>query len=81
MIARRVTPSADEGELGSCDLAIEAVTEIMDVKREIFRRLDAALPPAALIASNTSGLSITALGRETGRPHRVLGLHFFNPRA
>lgn len=79
MIARRVTPSADEGELGSCDLAIEAVPEIMDVKREIFRRLDAALPPAALIASNTSGLSITALGRETGRPHRVLGLHFFNP--
>ncbi len=78
-IARRVTPSGDDRDLGSCDLAIEAVSEILEIKREVFRHLDAALPPAALLASNTSGLSITALGRETGRPDRVLGLHFFNP--
>jgi len=55
------------------------VTEVLDVKRDVFRRMDAALPPSALLASNTSGLSITALGRETARPDRVLGLHFFNP--
>jgi 3-hydroxybutyryl-CoA dehydrogenase len=78
-IAARVTASGDDGDLASCDLAIEAVTEVMDIKREVFRRLDAALPPGALIASNTSGLSISALARETGRPDRVLGLHFFNP--
>ncbi len=78
-IVGRITPTADDGELGSCDLAIEAVPEILDVKREVFRRLDAALPSEAMLASNTSGLSITALGRETGRPDRVLGLHFFNP--
>jgi 3-hydroxyacyl-CoA dehydrogenase len=78
-ILARVTPSADDGALRSCDLAIEAVPEVMGIKRQVFRRLDAALPPGALLASNTSGLSITELGRETGRPERVLGLHFFNP--
>jgi 3-hydroxyacyl-CoA dehydrogenase len=58
---------------------IEAVTEVMDVKRAVFAALDAATPPATLLASNTSGLSITELGRVTSRPDRVLGLHFFNP--
>ncbi len=62
-----------------CDVAIEAVTERMAVKRSVFAELDAALPPGALLASNTSGLSITALSEVTGRPDRVLGLHFFNP--
>jgi 3-hydroxyacyl-CoA dehydrogenase len=62
-----------------CDLAIEAVTERLDVKRAVFAELDAELPGRALLASNTSGLSITALSEETGRPDRVLGLHFFNP--
>ena len=78
-ILGRITPAASDGDLVSCDLAIEAVPETMELKREVFRRLDAALPPGALLASNTSGLSITALGRETRRPDRVLGLHFFNP--
>jgi 3-hydroxyacyl-CoA dehydrogenase len=75
----RVTATGDGGALAACDLAIEAVPEVMEIKREVFRRLDAALPPGALLASNTSGLPITELGRETGRPERVLGLHFFNP--
>jgi 3-hydroxyacyl-CoA dehydrogenase len=75
----RVAPATDDSALAGCDLAIEAVTEVLAVKRGVFRRLDAALPPDAILASNTSGLSISALGRETGRPARVLGLHFFNP--
>lgn len=78
-IAARVTPAADDGALAGCGLAVEAVPEIMAVKREVAARLDAALPPGALIASNTSGLSITAIARSTSRPDRVLGLHFFNP--
>lgn len=78
-ILARVTTSAADADLASCDLAIEAVPEIMDVKRAVFRRLDAALPAAAFIASNTSGLSISELAAETGRPGQVLGLHFFNP--
>ncbi len=75
----RVTATRDDADLGACDLAIEAVPEILDVKREVFRRLDAVLPPGALLASNTSGLSITELACETSRPELVVGLHFFNP--
>ncbi len=74
-----VRATRDDADLGACDLAIEAVPEILEVKREVFRRLDAVLPPAALLASNTSGLSISALAGETSRPELVLGLHFFNP--
>jgi 3-hydroxyacyl-CoA dehydrogenase len=78
-IVARVSPSGDDAELGSCDLGIEVVPEIMEIKREVMRRLDAALPPSALLASNTSGLSISEMAAETGRADRVLGLHFFNP--
>ncbi|MCU0307509.1 MAG: 3-hydroxyacyl-CoA dehydrogenase [Thermoleophilia bacterium] len=75
----RVRPAAGTGDLSGCDAAVEAVTERMEVKRAVLADLDRALPAGALIATNTSGLSITALGRATGRPGRVLGLHFFNP--
>lgn len=78
-ILARVSPSSDDAALADCDLAIEAVPEVMDIKRQVLRRLDAALPPQALLASNTSGLSITEMARETGRPDQVVGLHFFNP--
>lgn len=78
-IIARVRPASDDAALADCDLAIEAVPEIMDVKRTVLRRLDAALPPRALLASNTSGLSITEMAAETGRPAQVVGLHFFNP--
>jgi 3-hydroxyacyl-CoA dehydrogenase len=78
-ILGRVRPTRDDAELGACDLAIEAVPEILDVKRAVFRRLDGILRPGALLASNTSGLSISELARETSRPELVLGLHFFNP--
>jgi 3-hydroxybutyryl-CoA dehydrogenase len=71
---------ADElGELAGADLVVEAVVEVLDVKLRIFRELDALLAPGAIIASNTSSMSITSLAAATGRPAGVAGLHFFNP--
>lgn len=61
------------------DLVIEAVPEIVDVKKELFRKIDASAPEHAIIASNTSTMRISDFARETQRPDRVLGLHFFNP--
>ena len=78
-ITSRVHPTMDASDLSDCDLAIEAVPEILDLKRQVFGVLDAALPAGAILASNTSGLSITALAAETSRPDLVVGLHFFNP--
>jgi 3-hydroxybutyryl-CoA dehydrogenase len=75
----RITTTTRTADLADCDLAIEAVSERMDLKREIFAQLDATLKPGALIASNTSGLSITELAAVTTRPEAVLGVHFFNP--
>ena len=74
-----IVPAVDSRPLRDCGLVIEAVTERMDVKRSVFRELGRELPHDAIIASNTSGLSITELGRASGRPRHVLGLHFFNP--
>jgi 3-hydroxybutyryl-CoA dehydrogenase len=61
------------------DLMIEAVVEDQSVKEAIFRSADEALPAEAILASNTSSISITALAAVTGRPDRVIGMHFFNP--
>jgi 3-hydroxybutyryl-CoA dehydrogenase len=61
------------------DLLIEAVVENADVKRELFARADAVLPPGAVLASNTSSIPITLLAAATSRPERVIGMHFFNP--
>ncbi|MEB3188171.1 MAG: enoyl-CoA hydratase-related protein [bacterium] len=61
------------------DLVIEAVTEKMDIKKKVFAELDAVVPKTAILASNTSALSVTELGRVTQRPGLVAGLHFFNP--
>lgn len=62
-----------------CDLVIEAVVEDIKVKRKIFKGLDALCGPGAVLASNTSSLSISQIASATGRPGRVIGLHFFNP--
>jgi len=67
------------GELVPADLMIEAITEDADAKTDLFRRADAVLPPAAVLASNTSSIPITSLAAATGRPDRVVGMHFFNP--
>jgi 3-hydroxybutyryl-CoA dehydrogenase len=61
------------------DIVIEAALESLELKRTIFRTLDAAAPPGTILASNTSALSIAAIAAATARPERVLGLHFFNP--
>jgi 3-hydroxybutyryl-CoA dehydrogenase len=79
VILGRVTTATDDAALVDCDLAVEAVPEVMDIKRQVFRRLDAALPPQALLATNTSGLSVSEMAAETSRPDQVVGLHFFNP--
>lgn len=71
-----------EGGLYDCaasDLVIEAIFERLDVKQELFSRLDGQLEPSAVLATNTSSLSVTAIAAKTRFPERVCGLHFFNP--
>src|SRR5580765_7073235 len=72
----RIEPADD---LVAADLMIEAVVEDAAVKGDIFRRADALFPDAAVLASNTSSIPITSLAAATGRPDRVIGMHFFNP--
>ncbi|HVA36720.1 MAG TPA: 3-hydroxybutyryl-CoA dehydrogenase [Candidatus Dormibacteraeota bacterium] len=66
-------------EAWDADLAIEAATENLAVKLDLFRKLDELLPRPAILASNTSSISITVLGAATSRPERVIGMHFMNP--
>ncbi|HEY3215039.1 MAG TPA: 3-hydroxyacyl-CoA dehydrogenase [Candidatus Eisenbacteria bacterium] len=61
------------------DLVVEAVPEKIDLKLEVFRALDQCAPPHAVLASNTSSLSVTEIAAATGRPRQVIGMHFFNP--
>ncbi|HEX6727541.1 MAG TPA: 3-hydroxyacyl-CoA dehydrogenase [Nitrospira sp.] len=74
-----VTPSSGLEGFKDIDLAIEAVSEDIQLKELVFRELDQVCPRGAILASNTSALSISALGAATKRPDKVLGLHFFNP--
>jgi 3-hydroxybutyryl-CoA dehydrogenase len=69
----------DLAELASCQLVIEAVFEDLGVKRETFAELDRIAAPAAILATNTSALSVTQIAEATQRPETVVGLHFFNP--
>jgi 3-hydroxybutyryl-CoA dehydrogenase len=66
-------------DLVPADLLIEAVVEDPEVKKEVFRSADELMPPAAILASNTSSIPITSLAAVTSRPDRVIGMHFFNP--
>jgi 3-hydroxybutyryl-CoA dehydrogenase len=75
----RITPTLDLKALSACSLTIEAATEKFAIKAEIFRDLDRMLPPEAILASNTSSISITKLAAQTKRPEQVIGMHFFNP--
>jgi 3-hydroxybutyryl-CoA dehydrogenase len=75
----RLSGVTELAALDGCDLIIEAATEQLAVKQDIFRTLDAACPPATILASNTSSIPIIDLASVTGRPDRVLGLHFMNP--
>jgi 3-hydroxybutyryl-CoA dehydrogenase len=71
------TTSLDD--VSGSDAAIEAIIEDEGMKREMFRELDRLLPDAQFLASNTSSVPIMKLGAETSQPHKVIGLHFFNP--
>ena len=75
-VLARITPV---DEITEAELMIEAVVEHAGTKKELFRAADAALPPGAILASNTSSIPITELAAATSRPDRVIGMHFFNP--
>jgi 3-hydroxybutyryl-CoA dehydrogenase len=75
----RLRTSADRADLAGCDLVIEAIVEDREAKRALFAALDGIVAPDAVLATNTSALSVTEIARATGRPERVVGMHFFNP--
>jgi 3-hydroxyacyl-CoA dehydrogenase len=74
-----LTPSLTLDDLADCDLVIEAVYESMDVKKEVFGKLDIICKPGAILASNTSYLDIDEIAASTARPQDVVGMHFFSP--
>jgi 3-hydroxybutyryl-CoA dehydrogenase len=75
----RLTLTTELSDLADCELVIEAAFEDLDVKRELFAQLDGVAPPPAILATNTSALSVTQIADATTTPERVVGLHFFNP--
>ena len=75
----RLTTATDMKALADCDLVIEAATENIGLKQKIFAQIDATVKPDALIASNTSSISISKLAASTKRPAQFIGMHFFNP--
>lgn len=75
----RITFTTDMPELAVADLVIEAVSESLDLKKAIFAEVDSIAPPHAILASNTSSLSVTDIAVATNRPANVVGIHFFNP--
>jgi len=76
----RITPATDLAEgVAGADLVVEAATENADLKAQIFRQMDDAAPAAAILATNTSSISITQIAGATRRPEQVIGMHFFNP--
>lgn len=75
----RIRGTTDTRDFGECDLVIEAATENLDLKKKIFGEVDRVCPERTILATNTSCLSITDMAAVTGRPDRVLGMHFFNP--
>jgi 3-hydroxybutyryl-CoA dehydrogenase len=74
-----ITTATEVAEAAPADLVVEAVIEDLNVKQKVFRTLDDCTRPEAILASNTSSISITELGAVTGRPEQVIGMHFMNP--
>lgn len=74
-----ITPTDDYAACKDCDLIIEAAVEAMDLKKEVFKMLDELCKPEAILATNSSSLSITEIAAATNRPDKVIGMHFFNP--
>jgi len=75
----RLTLTTELADLADCDLVIEAVLEELDLKREVFAELDRVTRPDAVLATNTSALSVAEIAEATQHPERVVGMHFFNP--
>jgi 3-hydroxybutyryl-CoA dehydrogenase len=78
-ITARIKTSTDLNDLAKAAFVIEAVTENLEVKAEVFRTLDQITPPETILASNTSSISITRIAATTKRPDKVIGMHFMNP--
>jgi 3-hydroxybutyryl-CoA dehydrogenase len=75
----RIAPAGGPADFAKCDLVIEAATENVELKIQLFKACDAAMKPDAILASNTSSISLTKLAGVTKRPERVIGMHFMNP--
>ena len=75
----RIKGSTDMGDLHDAEIVVEAATENVEAKKAMFRQLDEVCHPDAILATNTSALSITEIAAVTGRPEKVIGMHFFNP--
>ena len=75
----RLTLTTDVADLAACDIVIEAIVEDVTAKMELFSILDTVVRPQAVLATNTSALSVTEIASATSRPERVVGMHFFNP--
>jgi 3-hydroxybutyryl-CoA dehydrogenase len=75
----RIASTTNRSELAACDFIVEAASEKLEIKAELFRELDRLCRPEVILASNTSSISITKLAATTARPQQVIGMHFFNP--
>ena len=78
-VLSRISGTTKLEDLSGCELVIEAAVEKLDVKLELFKTLDAVVPKGAILATNTSSLPITKIAAATGRPDKVIGMHFMNP--
>jgi 3-hydroxybutyryl-CoA dehydrogenase len=78
-VRERVSATADLEALSDCDMVVESVVEDLDVKKQLFVELDRIVKSGAILATNTSTLPVVEMAVETGRPERVVGIHFFNP--
>jgi 3-hydroxybutyryl-CoA dehydrogenase len=76
---KRIAGTVDRSQLASCDFVVEAASEKLEVKAELFRDLDRICRPEVILTSNTSSISITKLAAVTKRPEKIIGMHFFNP--
>ena len=76
---KRIEVTLDRAQLSACDFIVEAASEKLEIKAELFRDFDRICRPEVTLASNTSSISITKLGAVTQRPQKVIGMHFFNP--
>src|SRR5699024_3898857 len=80
-VSQGLSATTDVADLAGCDLVLEAVPEVLEVKKSVLAELEGVLAPEALLVTNTSSLSVTDMAADLEHPQRVAGLHFFNPVA